>query len=120
MLLEVAPFLVGGLPVFGFGPLRSAVVEEGPVGAYEFVVEEDGNVGYQNYRNGRASSISGLVIRGGEPGGTASARQVAAEDLFDSTTTATGGDEVRRLSSAALAPQSGSIQCVPVDPMSGA
>jgi hypothetical protein len=39
VLLEVAPFLVGGLAVLGLGPGGAASGEEGLVGADEFVVE---------------------------------------------------------------------------------
>jgi hypothetical protein len=39
VLLEVAPFLVGGFAVLGLGPGGAASGEEGLIGADEFVVE---------------------------------------------------------------------------------
>jgi len=41
MLLELAPFLVGGLAVLGLGPCGPAIAEECPVGADEVVLEDD-------------------------------------------------------------------------------
>lgn len=51
VLLEVAPFLVGGLAVFGLGSFGSPLVDEGAVGADEVRVEENGSVGYRNCPN---------------------------------------------------------------------
>ena len=40
VLLELAPFLIGGFAVLGLGADGPALVEEGPVGADEVVLED--------------------------------------------------------------------------------
>jgi hypothetical protein len=51
VLLELLPLSGGGFAVFGFGAASSASAEERSVGVDEFVVEEDGTVGYWNCLN---------------------------------------------------------------------
>jgi hypothetical protein len=46
VLLELLPLSGGGFAVFGFGAASSASAEERSVGVDEFVVEENGTVGY--------------------------------------------------------------------------
>jgi hypothetical protein len=51
VLLELAPFFLSGLAVFGFRADGSPLIEERPVGADEVVLEDNGDVRYSNCRN---------------------------------------------------------------------
>ncbi|MFF7987172.1 hypothetical protein ACFZDK_50255 [Streptomyces sp. NPDC007901] len=58
VFLELAPFVRRGFAVFLFGPCRSPLVEEGPVGADQ-VLLEDGQVRLRGARTGMAEQTSG-------------------------------------------------------------
>lgn len=80
MLLELAPFFLGGLAVFGFRANGSPLIEERPVGADE-VVLEDGEVCLSCGERSMAEQTSGNVDRQSAGNGFRGKNSVASSSV---------------------------------------